>query len=114
MHLPHSPEAGMSFQGSNTTRLQGGWLGTARTLWIALTLLAVVLFVAGTIVAGSEQLPRCTAEGVECDPVELAVDDVAVMQQLGVPAGAVIGVLAVLDSVLNLTFLAVGAVIFWR
>ncbi len=114
MHRPHSPEAGMSLQGTNATRLYGEWLRAARMLWIALTILAAMLFVAGTVVSSTEQLPRCTAAGVACDPVELAAEDVAVMQQLGVPAGAVIALLVVLDSVLNITFLAVGVTIFWR
>jgi len=113
MHLPQSPEAGVSLPGTNTTRLDG-WFRAAHTLWIALTILAVVLFVAGMVASADEQLPTCTAAGVACDPVELTAEDVAVMRHLGVPAGAVVASLTVLERVLNMTFFAVGILIFCR
>ena len=50
----------MSLNATHSTRLHGVWLSMARLVWVTLTILAVALFVAATLEAVGEPLPRCT------------------------------------------------------
>ncbi len=104
----------MSLDATKSTRLHGVQLGFARVVWVTLTILAVALFVAATLEAVGEPLPRCTQAGVECDPVELSAEDLAVLRDSGLPLDLVTAFIAGLDRVLNVMFLVVGVVIFWR
>jgi hypothetical protein len=70
----------VSLNVTNSTRLHGVWLGMARVAWAILTIVAVALFVAATLEAVGEPLPRCTQSGVQCDPVELSAEDLEVIR----------------------------------
>ena len=113
--LPHSSgEVPVSLNATSSTRLPGVWLVMARAVWVTLAILAVALFVAGTLQAVGEPLPRCTQAGVECDPAELAAEDLEAIRDSGLPLGAVAVFFIWPDLMLNVTFLVVGVVIFWR
>jgi signal transduction histidine kinase len=89
-------------------------MGIARVVWVTLTILAIALFVAATLEAVGEPLPRCAQSGVECDPVELSAEDLEVLRDSGLPLGLVTAFFAGIERMLNVIFLVVGAVIFWR
>ena len=104
----------MSLDAAKSTRLHGVQLGIARVVWVTLTILALALFVVATLEAVGKPLPRCTQAGVECDPVELSAEDLAVLRDSGLPLRLVTALFAGLDGMLNVMFLVVGVVIFWR
>lgn len=81
----------MNSQPESNTHLCGRWLLLARTAWLALALLGVLVFVVGDWAALHEPPPVCADPQSECDPLDLGAEDVAEFQQLGWPVDSIAG-----------------------
>lgn len=98
---------------SNTV-LHPPWLNLARALWILLSVSAVLLLVIGAVSFLRAPLPGCTTPNAACGPWSVSREDLALAQQLGLPAD-LLQVVYLINSIFpKVCFLAVGLLIFWR
>src|SRR5262245_56045922 len=103
----------MSRDTSTHTRLTGPWLWTARMVWVALFVVAVVMVVASP--AAHFEVLRTPCAAAPCDPQQLTTDDA---QSLREQLGLTLDVYAWYQSIINLSFPPVyfilALIIFWR
>ncbi|MDX1436433.1 MAG: hypothetical protein R3335_06470 [Anaerolineales bacterium] len=99
---------------TTNTILQPPWLNIARTAWIIMAVLAVVLFLAEFAILWDEPLPSCTDPGAVCGPWQVSREDLETGATLGLPAEALRSIYLLTFIPPRIAFLAVGLLIFWR
>ena len=103
----------MEAQHKSETTLQGGWLLAARTAWVGLVAITLVLWGLGTAVLIGEPLPNCAE--VPCDPVDFNAGDLELARELGLPTGLVGGPLVRLVALVSgVLIFVIAGFIFWR
>jgi len=98
----------------SATTLRQPWLNIARVLWIILSAIALVALIASTVRAWGAPLPACTVAGAACGPWAVSREDLALMQQAGLPVQALAAIPLAIAVVTKLIFFLVGVFIFWR
>lgn len=98
----------------SNTQLKGTWLWLGRGLWLLVAFFCLVYFLGVWFYTLRQPLPDCLAAGVECNPIYLSANDVAVVQASGLPLEAVAYVMLGLNAVANAAFLLAAVLIFWR
>jgi hypothetical protein len=98
-----------------STDLRGRRLLVARSVWLAASLLAVGIFVAGTFSYWTDLQEVCTRAAELCsDRGLLTPQNVRELEGLGLSVGFHAAFEVVTTTVLAAVWLAVGALIFWR
>jgi hypothetical protein len=95
----------------NTT-LRPRWLNIARFSWLLMTIIAVLAFIASIIIAYDEPLLSCSSDEALCGPWTLSREDLALAEQLGLPANAMKLLYGFAFLIPKVAFLAVGLFIF--
>ncbi|HET9588542.1 MAG TPA: ATP-binding protein [Anaerolineales bacterium] len=90
----------------------GGRLIAIRFVWLTLIVLAIALWIIGTI-EHSIRMPA-TCPGGTCDPFALSAGDLAVMENLDLPVRFIIGFFVVSNVAIALAFFIIGSTIAWR
>lgn len=98
----------------SATTLRQPWLNIARVLWIAFSAVALVALIASTVRAWGAPLPACTAAGAACGPWAVSREDLALVQQAGLPVQTLAAIPLATAVVTKLIFFLVGVFIFWR
>ena len=104
-----SPES----QGSSLTRLPGYWLPLARIAWLVIVVPTFVLFVAN-IPAYFLALHRLRPPGPQLFTGQLTPADLHTLQVWGVSLDFYAGCMLVVSLLFQLSYAAIGAVLFWR
>ncbi len=115
MNVPHTlTQAGTHVGPPNAgnTRLHGHLLILARTMWVAIALLTVGLFVLAIPTRFNELQHVCTPP--KCNELQLFSPDVAVLKQLGLSLTFYATYNLPLEAGFTLVFLLVAVIIFWR
>ena len=102
----------MNVQVQLNTRLRGFGLAAARLGWAAAFVLAVSLWAIGGFELATQ--PPVSCLNVACDPFGVSAEDLALMKELGLPAGLPRAFFLVTNTGIALTFFAIALVIFWR
>jgi hypothetical protein len=96
------------------TRLQGVWLTLARVVWLALMLVAVGMFAVGTVEKYAEPFPLDCSQVGACNPIELSVADLELVQSRVLSTPAFAALWTSLTLLQNLLFVAMAGLIFWQ
>lgn len=102
----------MSTRVQSRSKSRGLSLSLARLAWLIAFLLAISLWVLGSLEVHSQPLPSCVI--ADCDPFALSAEDLGIIQDLGLPADLIAGFWAVTNMGIALAFFAIAVVIFWR
>lgn len=94
------------------TRLHGRWLAAARTAWLAIVALTVLLYLLSIPISFAQSQAVCTTP--PCDPSQLSPSVVQQLQQEGLSPSFLAVYYAATDVIFELVFLSVALVIFWR
>ena len=92
--------------------LHGRWLLLVRTVWVAVALLSLLLFVVS--VSGRFEELRSTCDVAVCDNGSLSSQNAHVLESLGLSVDFYAAYNVALESTLAMTFAAVAVLIFWR
>lgn len=92
--------------------LTGRRWALGRLAWLAAFALAVSLWAVGTVELTGQTPISCASS--PCDPFELSAEDLAVVQQLGLPLDWIRGFGGLTTLVFGLVFFAVGLLLFAR
>ncbi len=94
------------------TRLRGRWLLTARAVWVALVVLALLIFVAGIPAYDAQLQTLC---GVTfCTPGQLTPDTARILHDLGLSPGLYALLNVALIVATTVVWFTVAAIIFWH
>ena len=94
--------------------LRGRWLFTARTLWIAIALLAMGLYIAA-LPYDHQELQRVCAGGDDCRvDVQLTPPDAQALDDMGLSIGFYAIFYLSIETIILAVFGVVSGVIFWR
>lgn len=96
------------------TTLRQPWLNSARVLWITLSAIALIALIASTVRAWGAPLPACTVAGAACGPWTVSREDLALVQQAGLPVQALAAIPLATAVIVKFIFFLVGVFIFWR
>ena len=107
-HLEHEAEK------QGYTKLRQPWLNSARVLWIILSAIALLALIASIVRAWGAPLPACTVAGAACGPWAVSREDLALVQQAGLPVQVMAAIPLATAVVVKLIFFLVGVFIFWR
>src|SRR6266446_2741578 len=115
MNLPSAPrEARVSTdrQSTGDTRLHGHWLLLARSVWFALVVLILSVYLASfpEYVVQLQTVCRLAV----CSYGQLSPGTVATLQHFGLTVGSYTTFMFVLATLVALAFFGTGGVIFWR
>ena len=88
------------------------WLTAIRVVWLVLAILAITLWVLGTI-ENSTGVPEVCHERA-CDPFALSTSDLAVLADLNLPVGFIASFFVVSNIWIALAFFVIGGAIAWR
>jgi hypothetical protein len=95
------------------TRLHGPWRQITRLAWVLVVLVSLGLFLGSALESLRAPLPTgCTV--IECDPMSLTADDLALVQGSGLSDVLFTRILPGLDLLWNLSFVVVAGLIFWH
>ncbi|MCO6451752.1 MAG: hypothetical protein J5I90_13290 [Caldilineales bacterium] len=98
----------------SSTKLRPPWLNITRAIWIVLTILALLAFIASTLIAINEPLPSCLEPGALCGPWTITREDIALAAQLGLPVNLLLLVGFGSSILAKLAFFVVGLIVFVR
>jgi hypothetical protein len=70
---------------TTSTQLSGPWLHITRTLWVVLSLTALIILIASLTLSIREPLPSCVTGEAHCPPWQITAEDAALATQLGLP-----------------------------
>jgi hypothetical protein len=96
------------------TTLRQPWLNSARVLWIILSAIALIALISSTVRAWGAPLPACTVAGAACGPWTVSREDLALVQQAGLPVQALAAIPLATAVIVKFIFFLVGVFIFWR
>ena len=106
-------QAGHVDDGTDTT-LGGRWLLAARTVWVAIAVLAVGLYIAA-LPYDHQELQRVCAGGDDCRvDVQLTAPDSLALEDMGLSIGFYAGFFLSIEVLILVVFVVVPGVIFWR
>ena len=97
---------------SSSRRLQGGWLLAARTIWLTVTAVSLVLFALS--LGPGYGLLRTVCEQRPCGPEQLSPEGARTIERLGLSLDLYAAYNVALVLVLALAFCALAFVLFWR
>lgn len=115
MNLPHpltQKGAHVGPPNADNTRLYGRLLILARTMWVAVTLLTVGLYVLALPTRFNELQHVCTPPN--CNELQLFSPDLAALKQLGLSLTLYATYNLPLEAGFTLVFLLMAVIIFWR
>lgn len=92
--------------------LAGRWLMAIRMIWLILAIMAITLWILGTI-ENSTRMPETCPQGT-CDPFALSTGDLAALADLDLPVDFIAGFFVMSNIGIALTFFAIGGAIAWR
>jgi hypothetical protein len=104
----------MSVATESTSTLRPPWLHVARAVWILLSAVGIIAFVAGIVIAWDDPFPSCTTPNAVCGPWSISQEDIAVAQTLGWSEQLLRIGYFVRNILTYGSFIAVGSIIFWR
>ena len=94
------------------TRLRGRWLFWARTAWLVVVALTLVVLVTSLPALFTQLQTICRA--ATCPAWQITPDEARAVQQLGNSLGGFAASQVVGSAVIELVSFAVGALVFWR
>jgi hypothetical protein len=104
----------MNTQAESDTRLHGRMLLLARTVWIVVVLLALLLLALSAAVKLKEPLNYGCTKVRSCNPIELSAEDVAFIQEPGLASQRFGQLWIMMRLAWNLSFLIAALLIFWQ
>lgn len=98
----------------SVTTLRQPWLNLARTAWIFLSMMAIIIFIAGSVISFREPLPTCVATEFVCGPWQVSQEDMNLAEQQGLPVQLMLFVYFASSILPKVCFVLVAVLIFWR
>ena len=107
--------ADQRWQSAGDARLHGGWLFTARSLWVFVVLIDLAVLITGNPAFAAQLNSSCTdPTRLNCTTEQLNVAQAAALRHIGLPLTGYAIYAFTLDALVTLLFLVVGALIFWH
>jgi hypothetical protein len=97
-----------------TSHIQGRWLGLARSAWVLLAILIMLLIAAGIPLEYAYYKSICMSAACGTRSGQLTLEAVQALQALGLSAGFYAAYTVTLEVVAALVYAAIGALIFSR